>query len=296
MTASQGSEAELLQWSKYYYVALTSFWIYDFILCIPDSVAFILDSRRGLGTLIYLKCSLYPSVFMLLNMLVTFLPSGSYTLCRWIYITNIFVGFMTMLYAECIFILRKIAVWERERNFMVFTIINIIAIVLPIVVCFFQEIVPSMGDCPIPGGVRYVDTKAKYSVIAVYCLLVVGELELLLFVLYRAFKSHGGWKIKNRLMRSLMHHNLLYFICSFAFSLGVILAAIFLPFLVLHMIAETQVVVLSLLVTRMHRDFWRSDRVSCGDDGVDISLSAFMAATPDVAFLENTSRPDPSDA
>ncbi|KAG2049279.1 hypothetical protein BDR06DRAFT_715856 [Suillus hirtellus] len=63
-----------------------------------DSVAFILDSRYGLGTVFYFTCSLCPSIFMLLNMLgehwicifilssgcnvrsaVTFLPGGSYT-------------------------------------------------------------------------------------------------------------------------------------------------------------------------------------------------------------------------
>ncbi|KAG2110119.1 hypothetical protein DEU56DRAFT_844298 [Suillus clintonianus] len=78
-------------------------------------------------------------------------------------------------------------------------------------------------------------------------------------------------------MRGLIYHNLLYFGCSFAFSLSVVLATIFLSFPVVHVIAETQVVVLSLLVTRMHRDFWRLDRTARGIDGVDISLSTFMA-------------------
>ncbi|KAG2107443.1 uncharacterized protein F5147DRAFT_205602 [Suillus discolor] len=294
MTALQVSQADVLLWSKYYYVALTSLWTYDCILCMPDSVAFILDSRHGLGTLLYLKCSITPFVFMLLNMIVTFLPRGSSTLCRWIYIANICVGFLLMVDAECIFILRTIAVWERERRFMVFKIINMIAILLPIVVCFFQDIVPSMGECSIPGGIIHLDTKARSSVIAVYSLLAFGEFELLALVLYRGFESHGGWKIENRLMRGLMRHNLLYFSCSFAFSLGVILATIFLPFSAIHMIAETQVVALSLLVTRMHRDFWRSDRDSSSNDGVDLSLSAFMAVTPDVIFSEDASGPCPN--
>lgn len=127
-----------------------------------------------------------------------------------------------------------------------------------------------------------MDTKARFSVVAVYLLLPVGELEILVFVLYRAYKSHGSWKIENRLMRGLVHHNFLYFCCSFAFSLGIILATVFLPFPVMHMIAETQVVVLSLLVTRMHRDFWRSDRVASCNDEVDLSLTTFMAVRPDV--------------
>lgn len=115
-----------------------------------------------------------------------------------------------------------------------------------------------------------MDTKARFSVVAVYLLLPVGELgryweplfrykleltaclcmralaEILVFVLYRAYKSHGSWKIENRLMHGLVHHNLLYFCCSFgscpnrsriyvdslndtAFSVGIILATVFLP-------------------------------------------------------------------
>lgn len=267
-------------------VALTSLWVYDHILCMPDSVAFILDSRCGLGTVFYLACSYLPCAFLLLNMIMTFLPHGSYTLCRFIYISNICVGFLSMFSAECIFILRTLAVWHRERKFVVFKIINIVAYLVPIIVCF-GEFISSARECSIPGGIGYVDTKAKYSVVVVYCLLVVGELEILVCVLYRAFESHGGWKIDNRLMRGLMHHNILYCSCSSAFSLGVILATIFFPFPVVHMIAETQVVALSLLVTRMHRDFWKSDRVFCGNDGADLSLSAFMVAIPDLIPSED---------
>ncbi|KAG2749497.1 hypothetical protein P692DRAFT_20462266 [Suillus brevipes Sb2] len=281
MSSLQGSQANILLWSKYYYVALASLWIYDCILCVPDSVAFLLDSRCGLGTLFYLACSHLPSAFISLNMFVTFLPRCSYTLCRFIYITNICVGFLSMFSAECIFILRTLAVWERKRRFVVFKIITVIAYLIPIFVCFL-EFITSAGECSIPGGIGHVDTKARFSVVAVYLLLPVGELEILVFVLYRAYKSHGSWKIENRLMRGLVHHNLLYFCFSFAFSLGIILATVFLPFPVMHMIAETQVVVLSLLVTRMHRDFWRSDRVASCNDEVDLSLTTFMAVRPDV--------------
>ncbi|KAG1738245.1 hypothetical protein EDB19DRAFT_1714723 [Suillus lakei] len=168
---------------------------------------------------------------------VTFLPHGSYTLCRFIYISNICVGFLSMFSAECIFILRTLAVWHRERKFVVFKIINIVAYLVPIIVCF-GEFISSARECSIPGGIGYVDTKAKYSVVVVYCLLVVGGLDILACVLYRAFESHGGWKIDNRLMRGLMHHNILYCSCNSAFSLGVILATIFFPFPVVHMIAE----------------------------------------------------------
>ncbi|KAG2049280.1 hypothetical protein BDR06DRAFT_715868 [Suillus hirtellus] len=144
-----------------------------------------------------------------------------------------------MFSAEWIFMLRTMAVWERDKRFVVLKIINMMVYLTPIFVFFFQKFIPSMGECLIPWGIEYANTKVRSTVIVVYCVLVVGglgrylelelkyELELtaclsmhtlsdtLVCVLYRTFKSHGGWKIENRLVRSLVHHNLLYFSCNF---------------------------------------------------------------------------------
>ncbi|OJA13697.1 hypothetical protein AZE42_10925 [Rhizopogon vesiculosus] len=61
--------------------------------------------------------------------------------------------------------------------------------------------------------------------------------EILLLLLYPAIKK-DGWGINNRFMRGLIQHNLLYFGCSFAFILSVILTLVFLPFPVTHIIEE----------------------------------------------------------
>ncbi|KAG2125472.1 hypothetical protein DEU56DRAFT_759210 [Suillus clintonianus] len=250
MSALQESQAGVLLWSN---------------------VAFIVKSRYGLGTVLYLACSYLPSVFLLLNMLG--------------------VGMLSIFSTECIFLLRSLAVWQQERRFAVVKIINIIAYLVPIIVCF-QQFNSSAGECSIPGGIRYVDTKAKSFVIVVYCLLGVAELEILVCVLYRAVESHGGWRIENRLMRGLVHHNLLYFGCSFV-QLFLLVSSSLRPSFRVCVFSfggsggylfgnRTQVVALSLLVTRMHRDFWRSDRAACSMDGVDISLTTFMTAAPDL--------------
>ncbi|KAG2107478.1 uncharacterized protein F5147DRAFT_761299 [Suillus discolor] len=288
MTTLQVPQADVLLWSKitnvspqYYYAALTSLW-----------VAFILDSRCGLGTVFYLACSLSPFVFMLLNMLG-------------------------------IFILRTMAVWERDKRFVVFKIINIMAYLTPIFVFFFQKFIPSMDieECLIPGGIEFANTKERSTVIVVYCLLVVGELGRYLEL---------DLKYELKLTACLSMHTLseillqLWFVPKL-FS-DVYLLAKPPSFLSWHhpglnlpsafgdahdcrvrliLLGEsdsysfgsrTQVVVLSLMVTRMHRDFWRSDRVSCGNDEVDLTLSTFMAATPDVVLSQDTSRHCPNNA
>ncbi|KAG1750160.1 hypothetical protein EDB19DRAFT_1678632 [Suillus lakei] len=152
-------------------------------------------------------------------------------------------------------------------------------------VCFHRFASSVSGECSIPGFIIYVDTKANYAIILMYVLLGFAEFEILLFLLYRTVEIHSsGWRIENRLMRGLLQHNILYFGCSCAFFLGLGLTDIFFPFPVVHMVGEYHVVVQALLVTRMHRDFWRSDRASsnCGISGENLTLSMFMAATPDV--------------
>ncbi|KAG1750148.1 hypothetical protein EDB19DRAFT_92548 [Suillus lakei] len=282
MSASlQAAHADTLLRLHYVYVALTSLWLYDYILCIPDAVRFIVGSRRGLGTFLYLTCGHLPFAFVSLNMLLVFQPDAPLHLCHSYDMANIYVGLLTMFCAECIFILRAYAVWERERWIGVFAIISIIAYLVPIIVCMQEFDSSVIGECRILSPFGSLDTKTSSQVYVVYCLLVVAELQILLFLLYRAVKGHGSWGINNRLIRGLLQHNLLYCGCSFGFSLSVVLTTIFLPFPVARMVAESQVVVQTILVTRMHRDFWRSDRASCGIC-TDISLTTWMAATPDI--------------
>ncbi|OAX31750.1 hypothetical protein K503DRAFT_52668 [Rhizopogon vinicolor AM-OR11-026] len=257
------------------YVALSSLWVYDFILCIPDSVAYLVESQWGLSTWPYLACRHLPFAFVLLNMLSIFHPDALPSLCRSYLIAN--TWYLIIFCAECIFVLRANVVWENKL--MVFTIISIIAYLVPITICFQEIISSTSGESWIPGTVGYLDKAAKSRLILVFSLLVVAELEILLFLLYRAVGNYG-WRIGNRLMRGLILHNMQYFSCSFVFSLSVILAIVFLPFPVAHIVAEFQVVLQTILVTRMHTNFWKSDGAPC--DIYRQSLTTFMAVVPDL--------------
>ncbi|OJA17357.1 hypothetical protein AZE42_09589 [Rhizopogon vesiculosus] len=184
------------------------------------------------------------------------------------------VGFLATFFAE----FRAYAVWENKLK--VLTTISIIAFMTPITICF-QEMTSSVsGECWIPGVVEHLDTMASSRWTVVYSLLIVAEFEILLILVYRAVKS-CGWRIENRLMRDLIQDNLLYFCCGFVFSICVILTMRFLAFPVAHLVLEFQVIAQTILVTRMHRDFWKSDRSSCGTYGQSTSLPTFIAGVPD---------------
>ncbi|KAG1821128.1 uncharacterized protein BJ212DRAFT_984595 [Suillus subaureus] len=282
----QVTQADLLSGLNlnYAYVALTSLWSYDYILCLPDAVTFLAESRWGFCTFLYLTCSHLPFAFLILNLLVVLQPDAPILICRTYNVINTYVGILTVACAECIFIIRAYAVWERERWTAVYAVISTIAYLVAIAICLQEYNFSVPEPCWIPGIAKYLDTGTSTRLCVAFGLLATAELQILSFLLYRTVKSRGGWGIDNRLMVSLLRHNLLYFGCGFAFSLSVILTAIFLPFPVVHVLAQF---VYSHFrgVTRMHRDFWRSDRLnaSCGIS-TDTSLSTWMTRTPHVAF------------
>ncbi|KAG2369161.1 hypothetical protein BDR07DRAFT_856245 [Suillus spraguei] len=254
----QATPAEVLPGLNYIYVALVTLWVYDYILCLPDAVTFLAHSRWGLNTFLYLTCSHFPLVFMILNML----------------------GITSMVCAECIFKVRTYAVWERQGWIALVEIFTVCAYVVPITVCLQQFNSRVSEPCWIPGITGYLDKETSTKIYIAFGLLAMAQLHTLLLLLSRVIKGYGGWGIDNRLMRSLMKDNLLYCGCGFAFSMSVILTTIFLPFPVGHMLAEIQVVIQGLLVTRMHRNFWKSDRTFRGIS-TDISLTTWMRGALD---------------
>lgn len=212
-----------------------------------------------------------------------FQPDASIPLCRTYDMINTYAAMLTIACAEGIFVFRTYAVWERETWMAVYAVVGAIVHAVPTIIYMHEFIFLVPEPCWIPDITGYMDARARSRVSVVYGLMIVAELEILLFLLYRTIQSHRAWGIGNRLMASLLRQNLLYCGCGFAFALSVILTSIFLPFPIAHVLAECQVVVQCIMVTRMHRDFWRSDRLNASRGiSTDASLSTWMERTPDI--------------
>ncbi|OJA17356.1 hypothetical protein AZE42_09592 [Rhizopogon vesiculosus] len=254
------------------YVALSSLWVYDFILCIPESVAYLVESQWGLSTWPYLACRHLPFAFVLLNMLNVFHPDALPSLCRSYIIANTYIGYLIIFCAECIFIVRANVVWENKL--VVFTIISIMAYLVPITICF-QEIISSTS------GVWTSDYSPAQAQLFTYD----RNRRMLDPRDYRISGQGGKIQIDScvllangcRVGFNKYPHSLLNITVS---SLSVILAIVFLPFPVAHIVAEFQVVLQTVLVTRMHTNFWKSDGAPC--DIYRQSLTTFMAVVPDL--------------
>lgn len=136
MNAFQATQVDMFLRLGYPYVALMALWLYDYILSIPDAVEFIIESQWGLGMFLYVASSHLPFVCVSLNVLVIFQPDAPLPLCRSYEIANTYIELLSMFFDECIFALRAFAVWERERWPAIFAIVNIIAYLVPIIICF----------------------------------------------------------------------------------------------------------------------------------------------------------------
>lgn len=182
---------------------------------------------------------------------------------------------MTMTCAECIFVVRAYAVWERGRWFAALETFAVVAYLVPITVSMQQFNSRVSEPCWIPGVTGYLDRETSTRIYVAFGLLAMAELQTLSLLWYRVVKGLGGWGMDNRLMRGLMKDNLMYCSCGFAFSVSVVVTTVFFPFTVGHMLLELLVVVQALMATRMHRNFWRSDR-AFGSIPTDISLTTWM--------------------
>ncbi|KAG1832575.1 hypothetical protein DFJ58DRAFT_847997 [Suillus subalutaceus] len=98
----------------------------SYYVCLTRQITFLVESRWGFCTFLYLTCSHLPFVFLILNLLVVLQPDVPISLCRTYNIINTYIGISTVACAECIFILRAYAVWERERWTAVYAVISTI--------------------------------------------------------------------------------------------------------------------------------------------------------------------------
>ncbi|KAG1779139.1 hypothetical protein EV702DRAFT_123735 [Suillus placidus] len=175
--ARKSTQVDALLGLNYIYVALVTLWVYDYILCLPDAVTFLAESRWGLGTFLYLTCSNLPLAFMSLNMLVVFQPDVPLHLCRSYNIANTYVGIVLMLCAECIFAIRAYAVWERGRWFAAVETFAVVAYLVPISFSLQQFNSRVSDPCWIPGISGYLDAETSSTIFIAFGLLAIAELR-----------------------------------------------------------------------------------------------------------------------
>ncbi|OAX35060.1 hypothetical protein K503DRAFT_858837 [Rhizopogon vinicolor AM-OR11-026] len=247
---------------KYASVVVTSCWAYDYFLTISDEVAFLTQSQWKWAKFLYLVCRYLTCVFLTLTMLVAFQLTMSIQMCQVLYSVNTYLGGVIMLCAEGVFLARTCAIWEFRRRMMVIFLINgAMYVIISVIVLSLGRASPTITKSPIPLTSCFY-TGDNVTIIIVYVLLAVLEIQIWCFTVYKAATSYWLEGTHNRLLEQLIHHNVIYVTCGLVFSLAVILTTVLIKesdgFMIGKFVRVWQVTVHAFLVTKMSRGLWRT--------------------------------------
>ncbi|OJA16816.1 hypothetical protein AZE42_10208 [Rhizopogon vesiculosus] len=202
---------------------------------------------------------------------------------------------ITLVAAECTFMLRTYSIWGRSRQILIILLSSLVVRLglssifsLELMVDLQAILVPAIyvltsynssmiiSEPPIPNITSCYNFAESRIIVVAYVLLVVGECEeILILTMYRSIKYYH--RSDNPLLKILIRHNIFYLACGLVFSLSVILTMVFLPDVYGDMVSNLQVTIHALLVTRMHRELWMSDRAEQVTMD-DISLATMFIA------------------
>ncbi|KAG0694809.1 hypothetical protein DFH29DRAFT_1006018 [Suillus ampliporus] len=269
-------------------VAVTSFWAYDYFLTLADEIAFLTQSQWKWAKLLYIVCRYLTCGYLSLTMLgkhnpkLAFQPMMSIHMCRVMYSVNTYLGGGILLCAEGVFLARACAIWEfRRRMVVLFLITGAMYVIAAAIFLSIGRSSPTITKSPIPAT-SCLDTGEGSTIIIVYVILAVAEIQIWVFTVYKAAASYWREGTRNRLLTQLIHHNIVYLTCGLIFSVVVILTTALAKtpygFMIVKFVRIWQVTVHAFLVTKMYRGLWRADRRRALLESVSFSLGTFHAA------------------
>ncbi|KAH7930236.1 hypothetical protein BV22DRAFT_1055566 [Leucogyrophana mollusca] len=262
-------------------VSIATIWVYDYIITLADEITFISNSKWRKVKMLYILCRYLPFLLIGLNTYQVLQPEVELDMCQTYDELNSWLEGVILVSSECMFILRTYAIWERNRRILTVLLCSFFAILIPVVyVMINYDSSTVVTSPPVPNISSCYNAGQSHVIVVAYILLVVAELEILLFTLYRAIRHFRHPRGGSHLMNILIQHNIFYFSCGLIFSLLVILTIALLPDPYGDMTSNLQVAIHALLVTRMHLELWKSDRAQIDIDFTDIALSRLDTVDP----------------
>jgi len=245
--------------------------VYDYAITFDDEITFLRDSKWSIVKILYLVCRylMFPFVitntFEYLQLGLTLEECRSYFLFAW------FAGATVIFCAELMFLVRAYALWHQSRAALIIIIVNFTAFLIPMIVILVL-LDSAVTIVSVSGITSCNDVSQSRVLVWAYVCLVIGEAEILLSTVYqtvRYYREVGG---KNRLLGILVQHNIFYFCFSLASSVGVVSTMYFITDRYGFLLADLQAIMHAILVTRMHRSLWNSDRKKSPSHPNDVSL------------------------
>ncbi|KAG0703617.1 hypothetical protein DFH29DRAFT_429385 [Suillus ampliporus] len=270
-----------LQHANYAFFAIVGLWVYDFALTFDEEVEFMLNARWKIATLLYVICRYLPFAMVIIDVFRIVQPGLSVKTCMTCFALNGYVGVIVLCCAEPLFILRLCAFLGGRRRTLIIALCNYALFLIPMLVTVtlynsssivLQSPIPQVASC-------YSNRDGRILIIA-YMLLIIGELEILSFTLYRSWRLYREIGNELPLVRILIRHNVSYFACGLFFSVMAPAAIYTLPGSYGDVASDLQVVMHAILVTRIHRELCATARRPEASSTRNVSLPLTFLAGP----------------
>ncbi|KIJ66646.1 hypothetical protein HYDPIDRAFT_108548 [Hydnomerulius pinastri MD-312] len=209
-----------LQTRNYIYASVAAFWTYDYCLKWDEDYEFVFRTPWRSSKLLYLIARYSPFCLLAAHLYLNLLPNESVMTCTLLdNISSLFTA-LSMMSAECIFMLRAWALWGRSRRILCLIVGSFLLILALDMFVSFGVAKPSQ-IAPVPPEAQgsltgcYTVHHDKAQMIP-FAMIVVFELEVLALTFIRAVESYS--QRRSELLKILLQHNVFYFSCGLVFS------------------------------------------------------------------------------
>jgi len=114
-------------------VAITVVWVYDYIIMLDDELEFLFNSRWGIVKVLYLLCRYLPLALLAADTYQTLQPALPLSQCGTYFEINSYLEGITLVAAECMFILRTYSIWGRSIEILIILMGSLAAIMVPVI-------------------------------------------------------------------------------------------------------------------------------------------------------------------
>ncbi|KAG1884812.1 uncharacterized protein F5891DRAFT_1089562 [Suillus fuscotomentosus] len=193
-----------------------------------------------------------PALMLSVHLCMNYLPNENIVTCKILQSMWYCTAALCITGAESIFILRTYALWGQKKSILGLLLLTGLCLTILNMVIILKVWGQSELQLSDIGGGCYSlshDTKAAYN----WSLIAAFELEVMVLTMIRvywAYRERGY-----RLLNILLQHNIFYFGTGLTLSVLNLLAFELLSFNSSNMFATFQIVMHTILVTRMHLRF-----------------------------------------
>ncbi|KAG2122394.1 hypothetical protein BD769DRAFT_1777197 [Suillus cothurnatus] len=276
------ASARSLQFATYIDVSISTIWLYYYACSFHEEWTFLLRSHWSRVKCLYIVTRYLPSILFTANLYLDFTSNDNTNTCRVLGNMGSGVGVASVIFSECLFILRTYVVWTKNRMLLAATLSTFFTfIVASLIIDFTASVLTEYATSAIPGITGCYNSSTSFQLSIQYILLSVFQLGLMMLTLVRATQS---WRMNSsRLYVVLVKHNVFYYTCGFLFSLVNAFTSLLLQYAYRTLLYDFQVMILAILATRMHLHLWQMNQHAYRSDAlVRIPISEMSAVNSTV--------------